>query len=223
MRQHLSLFDQPVEIAKMNYTHLTREERYRIYALKKVVHTQSKIVAVIDRRVSTISRELARNRGARGYRPKQAHNKAVEWKAINARAIDDATWQFAQEKLMLQGTRTRSATMRISAVRRCTRGFYAGWQSLEGSALSEAASEALWQRQIGAASSPTARPLSNIRLSSTLEAVSATGRQIPSSARTTGRPSSAWSTERLNNRPRKRLGYQTPNQVFFKSGVALHI
>ena len=29
--------------------------------------------------------------------------------------------------------------------------------------------------------------------------------------------------ERLNNRPRKRLGYQTPNQVFFKSGVALHV
>ncbi len=27
--------------------------------------------------------------------------------------------------------------------------------------------------------------------------------------------------ERLNNRPRKRLGYQIPNQVFFKSGVAL--
>jgi len=29
--------------------------------------------------------------------------------------------------------------------------------------------------------------------------------------------------ERLNNRPRKRLGYQTPSQVFFESGVALHI
>ncbi|MCA2903402.1 MAG: IS30 family transposase [Microcystis sp. M035S1] len=26
---------------------------------------------------------------------------------------------------------------------------------------------------------------------------------------------------RLNNRPRKRLGFMTPNQVFFKSGVAL--
>ena len=26
---------------------------------------------------------------------------------------------------------------------------------------------------------------------------------------------------RLNNRPRKRLGFKTPNQVFFKSGVAL--
>ncbi|MBI0410863.1 MAG: IS30 family transposase [Nitrosospira sp.] len=29
--------------------------------------------------------------------------------------------------------------------------------------------------------------------------------------------------ERLKNRPRKRLGYQTPNQVAFKSGVVLHI
>ncbi|WP_295629226.1 helix-turn-helix domain-containing protein [uncultured Nitrosomonas sp.] len=86
----------------MNYTHLTREERYQIYALKKAGHSQSEIATVIDRSVSTISRELARNCGARGYRPKQAHNKAVERKAINARAIDDATWQFAQEKLMLQ-------------------------------------------------------------------------------------------------------------------------
>jgi IS30 family transposase len=29
--------------------------------------------------------------------------------------------------------------------------------------------------------------------------------------------------ERLNNRPQKRLGYQTPNQIFLRSGVALHI
>ena len=29
--------------------------------------------------------------------------------------------------------------------------------------------------------------------------------------------------ERLNNRPRKRLGFLTPTQVFFKSGVALQI
>ncbi len=32
-----------IEIAKMNYTHLTREERYQIYALKKAGHTQSEI------------------------------------------------------------------------------------------------------------------------------------------------------------------------------------
>jgi len=60
--------------------------------LKKAGHTQSEIATAIDRSVSTISRELARNRGARGYRPNQAHNKAVERKAINARAIDDAAW-----------------------------------------------------------------------------------------------------------------------------------
>ena len=29
-------------------------------------------------------------------------------------------------------------------------------------------------------------------------------------------------TAKLNNRPRKRLGYKSPVQVFFKSGVALH-
>ena len=86
----------------MNYIHLTREERYQIYALKKAGHSQSEIAKVLDRSESTISRELARNSGKRGYRPKQAHAKSVERRAINARTIDDATWQFAQEKLMEQ-------------------------------------------------------------------------------------------------------------------------
>src|SRR5690349_6917453 len=86
----------------MNYPHLTREERYQIYTLKKAGHSQSELAPVIDRSGSTISRELARNCGARDYRRKQAHNHAVERKAVNARAIDDATWQVAQEKLMLQ-------------------------------------------------------------------------------------------------------------------------
>lgn len=131
----------------MNYTQLTREERYQIYALKKAGHTQSEIATVIDRSVSTISRELARNCGALSYRPKQAHNKAVERRAINARTIDDATWQFAQEKLMLQ------------------------WSPEQ---ISNYADQ---------------------EINTTME--------------------------RLNNRPRKRLGYKTPNQVFFKSGVAL--
>jgi IS30 family transposase len=95
-------FDRPVEIAKMNYTHLTQEERYQIYALKKAGHTQIEIANVLERSESTISRELARNCGQRGYRPKQAHYLSVERRAMNARTIDDATWQFAQEMLMLQ-------------------------------------------------------------------------------------------------------------------------
>lgn len=100
MRQHPSLFDRPVEIAKMNYTHITQEERYQIYALKKAGINQSKISEIIGRSPSTISRELKRNRGLRGYRPHQAQMKSCERRAINARRIDTATWDMVREKLM---------------------------------------------------------------------------------------------------------------------------
>ena len=86
----------------MNYTHITREERYQIYALKKAGHKQYEIAEVLKRSESTISRELSRNCGRRGYRPKQAHGKSVERQSINARTIDDATWQFAQDRLLEQ-------------------------------------------------------------------------------------------------------------------------
>ena len=84
----------------MNYTHLTREERYQIYALKKAGHKQSEIAIVVKRSPSTISRELSRNTGGRGYRPKQAHRLAWERRAMNARTVDDATWQFTKAKLL---------------------------------------------------------------------------------------------------------------------------
>ena len=60
-----------------HYTQLTREERYQISALKAAGHDQIEIAKVIGRHKSTISRELTRNRGLRGYRPKQADNLAV--------------------------------------------------------------------------------------------------------------------------------------------------
>ena len=84
----------------MNYTHLTREEQYQIYALKKAGHKSSEIADVLKRSRSTISRELARNCGRRGYRPKQAQCLAEERRAMNARIIDDATWKFVQDKLL---------------------------------------------------------------------------------------------------------------------------
>lgn len=86
----------------MNYTHLTREERYQIYALKKAGHKPSEIADVLERDRSTISRELARNQGQRGYRPKQAQRMYEARRAMNARTIDDASWAFAQDKLMQQ-------------------------------------------------------------------------------------------------------------------------
>jgi len=56
-----------------HYTQLTREERYQISALKTAGHNQVEIAKVLGRHKSTVSRELARNCGLRGYRPNQAN------------------------------------------------------------------------------------------------------------------------------------------------------
>jgi IS30 family transposase len=56
----------------MNYQQLTEDERYQIYTLKKLEYSQKSIAEILDRSPSTISRELQRNQGLCGYRPKQA-------------------------------------------------------------------------------------------------------------------------------------------------------
>lgn len=56
----------------MSYTQLTEVERYQIYALNKAGHNQNEIADQLGRSSSTISRELRRNKGQRGYRPAQA-------------------------------------------------------------------------------------------------------------------------------------------------------
>ncbi|BCO29996.1 IS30 family transposase [Thiohalobacter sp. COW1] len=59
------------------YTQLTQEQRYQIYALMKAALNQSEIAAIVGVHKSTVSRELGRNRGLKGYRPKQAHQLAM--------------------------------------------------------------------------------------------------------------------------------------------------
>ena len=59
------------------YTQLTQGQRYQIYAFLKAGFTQSAIASEINVHKSTICRELQRNRGLKGYRPKQAHVKAT--------------------------------------------------------------------------------------------------------------------------------------------------
>lgn len=54
---------------------------------------------MLGRSPSTISRELRRNTGLRGYRPSQVHVKSTQRKAVNALRIDDATWADVREKL----------------------------------------------------------------------------------------------------------------------------
>jgi transposase, IS30 family len=60
------------------YHHVTRDIRSQIYALKATGTSLQKIADVVGRHVSTISREINRNTGGRGYRYKQADEKATE-------------------------------------------------------------------------------------------------------------------------------------------------
>jgi IS30 family transposase len=74
------------------YTQLTREQRYQIYALLKAGHNQREIAHFIKVHKSTVSRELRRNRGQKGYRPKQAHQFALNKRKKARYRIAASTW-----------------------------------------------------------------------------------------------------------------------------------
>ncbi len=61
----------------MIYKQLAQEQRYQIYVLKKIGKSETKIANFLGVHRSTIHRELKRNKGKKGYRPKQAHELAV--------------------------------------------------------------------------------------------------------------------------------------------------
>lgn len=60
-----------------HYNQLTQEQRYHIYGLQKAEKSQTFIADAVCVHKSTISREVRRNRGYRGYRPQQAHKRAL--------------------------------------------------------------------------------------------------------------------------------------------------
>ena len=60
--------------------HLREEDRGVIYRMNKAGKTQPEIAQAIGFGQSTVSKELKRNRGNRGYRPAQAHQKATQRK-----------------------------------------------------------------------------------------------------------------------------------------------
>lgn len=61
----------------MSYRQLTQEERFQIAAFCKANFSTKEIACDLNRDKSTIYRELKRNTGQRGYRPKQAHILAI--------------------------------------------------------------------------------------------------------------------------------------------------
>jgi len=303
----------------MNYTHLTQEERYQIYALKKAGLKQNEIANVLERSPLAISRELSRNRGGRGYRPRQAQSLAEARRAMNARRIDDATWQFAQAMLLEQWSPEQisghAAISHETVYRRVYADKQSGgllWKNLrcqkqrrkrygkterrgiipnrlsiedrpaiveERSRIGDWEADTLigrnhkqaivsiverktgftliqkverktdllkpYRRKVHTITSDNGREFAGHEAISkqlkadfyfahpyaswergTNENTNGLIRQYFSKERdftTITQQEIDMAMERLNNRPRKRLGYQTPNQVFFKSGVALRI
>jgi IS30 family transposase len=82
----------------MRYKHLTQEERYHIYEGRTISKSLRKIAKDLKRDASTLSREIRRNKGERGYRPDQAHRLACERKSrcVNGREIDQQVWDAVQ-------------------------------------------------------------------------------------------------------------------------------
>uniref|UniRef100_UPI00343B2188 helix-turn-helix domain-containing protein n=1 Tax=uncultured Acinetobacter sp. TaxID=165433 RepID=UPI00343B2188 len=60
----------------MNYTHLTLEERYQIYALLREGFSKRHIACRLNCSSSTISREIQRNRARNDYFTKHADQLA---------------------------------------------------------------------------------------------------------------------------------------------------
>ena len=82
-----------------SYTQLTQEQRYQISALKKIDKSQTAIAEELGVHKGTISRELRRNAGERGYRPKQAHEKALGRRSKAQVQIGEVVWEIVEEKL----------------------------------------------------------------------------------------------------------------------------
>jgi IS30 family transposase len=84
----------------VSYQQLTPEQRYQIYGLIKAGFNQTQIAAEINVHKATVSREMHRGRGQRGYRPRQAQELADtrQLRRVKPR-IKPQTWQQVEQLL----------------------------------------------------------------------------------------------------------------------------
>jgi IS30 family transposase len=100
-------------------TQLTQEQRYQIAALLKAGHNQTEIADVLEVHKSTISRELCRNRGLRGYRPQQAHALSLARRRDKAKPrIAAQHWQWI-EQLLRDDWSPEQISLWLGAAGRC--------------------------------------------------------------------------------------------------------
>jgi IS30 family transposase len=83
------------------YRQLTEDDRIEIYAMVQAGKNQKQIARILGVHPSTICRELKRNTGLRGYRPKQAQQKALHRRLTARKAIKmtSETINYIQRKL----------------------------------------------------------------------------------------------------------------------------
>ncbi len=82
--------------------HFTVEERVILHGLLKKETPKAKIAEIMQRDISTIYREIDRNSGLRGYRPKQAQRKAEQRRLKSRRPCkmaDPRIYAYVTEKL----------------------------------------------------------------------------------------------------------------------------
>jgi len=87
----------------MSYRQLTHEQRYQIYGLMKAGFTYTSIAAELGVHKSTVGREVRRNRGGRGYRPKQAQDLTTARQHLRVKPrITPQTWRRVEDLLRQQ-------------------------------------------------------------------------------------------------------------------------
>jgi len=101
-----------------HYQQLTKEQRYQIYGLRKAGFNQTETADEVNVNESTVCRELRRNRGQRGWRPKQAqelrdnrcqvYNRTKgfgrkDWNKVDGLIRQDMSPEQASARLELEG------------------------------------------------------------------------------------------------------------------------
>ena len=96
------------------YTQLTSGQRYQIYGLKQSGLDQSQIANKVGVDKSTISREFSRNKGQRGWRPKQAQllRDARKQACINGKQFSLNEWAVV-ERLIREDLSPEQAANRL--------------------------------------------------------------------------------------------------------------
>jgi transposase, IS30 family len=85
-----------------SYKQLSQAQRYQIEILKKAGKNQKQIAELLGVSPTTICRELKRNKGQKGYRPRQAQIKAVKRRKEAAKTLKMTTALISQSPNRLE-------------------------------------------------------------------------------------------------------------------------